>query len=96
MGFDDEEEEEPNAHESQTPTSEVITTDLSHVYSMDGRPRTPALEFQGFLSTAEVSILVDTGSSHNFVHPRIAEKIKLPLTAIRSFHVYVGNGESLL
>lgn len=41
-------------------------------------------------------ILVDTGSTHNFVHPSVAEKIQLPLMAIRPFRVYVGNGQSLL
>lgn len=42
------------------------------------------------------NILVDSGSSHNFVHPRVIEKLKLSLTAIRPFRVYVGNGESIL
>lgn len=43
-----------------------------------------------------VRILVDTGSSHNFLHPKAAEKLALPLRQIRPFWVYVGNGESLL
>lgn len=81
MGSDDEEDDLPH-HELSTTALDIITEDLSHVYSMDGRPHTAALKFQGFLGFAEVFILVDTGSTHNFVHPRIAEKIKLPLTAI--------------
>lgn len=94
MGSDDE-EEESEPLDPPTSSSKVITADLSHMYSMDGRPRAATLEFHGFLITSEVFILVDTGSTHNFVHPRIAEKVKLPLTAIRPFRVYVGNGQSL-
>lgn len=96
MGPDDEEDDALEQQEGSPATPPVISADLSHIYSMDGRPRTTALAFQGFLSTAEVFILVDTGSTYNFVHPRIAERINLRLTAIRPFRVYVGNGELLL
>lgn len=48
------------------------------------------------IESVPVSVLVDTGSSHDFLHPRIAERLRLPLTAVRPFRVYVGNGESLL
>lgn len=50
----------------------------------------------GTIGAAEVRILVDTGSSHDFLHPRIAERLALPLQKIRPFRVYVGNGQSLL
>ena len=48
------------------------------------------------IGTAEVRILVDTGSSHDFLHPRVAERLALPLQKVRPFRVYVGNGEFLL
>lgn len=39
---------------------------------------------------------MDTGSSHDFLHPSIAEKLSLALTPIRPFRVYVGNDTFLL
>lgn len=95
MGEDDDTDDTELSELPPTQT-DVVTTDLSHMYGMDGRPRAASLELQGFLGASEVFILVDTGNTHNFLHPRIAEKLKLPLTAIRPFRVYVGNGNSLL
>lgn len=91
------EEDDIEHDDSEEPAqdSEIITTDLSHMYSMDGTPRASSLEFQGMLGNMAVVILVDTGSTHNFLHPRVAEKCQLPLRAIWPFRVYVGNGESL-
>lgn len=95
MGSDDEEADD-DRKETSPPSTEVVSADLSHIYRMDGQPRAASLEFHGFLGASEVFILVDTGSTHNFVHPSIVEKVKLPLTSIRPFRVYVGNGHSLI
>lgn len=95
IGPDDDEEAVDDTQEP-TAAAEVVMADISHVFRMDGRPRSSALQFQGFLRSAEVFVLVDTGSTHNFVHPRIAERVKLPLRAIKPFRIYVGNGQSLV
>lgn len=95
MGEDDDVEDSETSVDPPTPPK-VISTDLSHMYNLEGRPRVASLELQGFLGTTEAFILVDTGSTHNFVHPDIAEKSNLPLTAVRPFRVYVGNDQSLL
>lgn len=50
----------------------------------------------GIIGAAEVRILVDIGSSHDFLHPRVVEKMALPMQKIRPFRVFVGNGEYLL
>lgn len=76
--------------------SPVISADLSHIYALDGRQREDDIELRGVIGDLPVRILVDTGSSHNFLHPHVAEKLALPLRQIRPFRVYVGNGASLL
>ncbi|KAL1564357.1 hypothetical protein AAHA92_06709 [Salvia divinorum] len=95
MGVEDEGVDEQECEEEQLQT-EIITVDLSHIYALEGQPRSDSLKLVGKIGMEEVLILVDTESSHDFLHPRIAEKLKLPLTAVRPFQVYVGNGESLL
>ena len=40
-------------------------------------------------------ILIDRGSTHNFVKSIIAKKLAMPLTEIKPFKVYVGVGNQL-
>lgn len=89
-------EDDTTLLEEEPPSEEIITTDLSHIYAMKGKPRSDYMTLQGLIEHEPVQILVDTGSSHDFLHPRIVEKLKLPLTAVRPFPVYVGNGASLV
>lgn len=74
--FDEADEDQP---ESST-EAEVITADLSHIYALDGKHRSDAIELQGSIGAAPVLILVNTGSTHDFLYPRVAEKLALPLT----------------
>lgn len=50
----------------------------------------------GVLQNREVSILIDTGSDMDFMHPAVAEQLHIPLSPIKPFRVFVGNGEALL
>ncbi|KAL1555207.1 hypothetical protein AAHA92_15677 [Salvia divinorum] len=93
---EEEDEAEQQDEEQHPPEPDVVTADLSHIYALEGRQRSDSIELQGSISKRPVTILVDTGSSHDFLHPDVAEKLHLPLTAINPFRVYVGNGESLL
>lgn len=49
----------------------------------------------GQIHNFEVSVLIDGGSTHNFIKPTIAEKLSLPVHSITHFRVFVGNGASL-
>lgn len=63
---------------------------------MDGKRRSKSLTLLGNIDSEKVTILVDTGSSHDFLHSRIPEHLRLSLTAVKPFRVYVGNGASIL
>lgn len=63
-------------------------------FERDNRSR--PLRVTGNIGSTEVGVLIDTGSTHDFLHPRIAERLRLSLTPIHPFPVYVGNGASLL
>ena len=94
-GVDEDEVGESDTPEDQ-PESKLITADLSHIYALEGKQHPEAVELRGTIEADPVVILVDTGSSHDFLHPRVAQKLSLPLTAIKPFRVYVGNGASLV
>ncbi|XP_047979333.1 uncharacterized protein LOC125221252 [Salvia hispanica] len=78
------------------PTDEVITADLSHLHALDGKGSSKPFMVQGSVGQTAVQVLIDTGATLDFLHPRIAEKLQLELTPIRPFRVLVGNGASLL
>ena len=89
-------EDDPVETTEDDSTDEVITADLSHLMAFEGGRQSKSLTLSGTIDTEPVEVLIDTGSSHDFLHPRVAEKLRLPLTEIRPFRVYVGNGASLL
>lgn len=41
-------------------------------------------------------VLIDNGSTHNFIKPALVEKLCLQITPTSSFGVYIGNGDSLV
>ena len=75
---------------------EVITADLSHLHTLDGHPRSRPFHVLGSIDESEVRVLIDTGATMDFLHPRVAAALHLELTSIRPFRVLVGNGASLL
>lgn len=56
-------------------------------------PRT--LRVAGRIKELDVTILVDSGSSHNIIQPRIAKFLGVPVVAISPFSVMVGSGNTI-
>jgi len=54
------------------------------------------IKFQGSINGVGVHILLDGGSSDNFLQPRIAQCLKLLLEPISNLQVLVGNRNSLV
>ncbi|VFQ84128.1 unnamed protein product [Cuscuta campestris] len=73
----------------------VVTADVSSLHTMAGANHPRALNLLGSIAGYSVRVLVDGGSTHYFIHPHVVERLQLPITPVRSFRVYVGNGESL-
>ena len=94
--MDDEVEVPQEDRSGQITEDEIITDDLSHLHALDGRGSSKPFIVQGTVGATPVRVLIDTGATLDFLHPRIAEKLQLELTPIRPFRVLVGNGASLL
>ena len=54
-----------------------------HAMSGDLVPQT--LRFQGIIGSQCVSVLLDTGSTHNFIQSRIARAVGLPIIKTSTF-----------
>ena len=97
MFLDDPDNDElitPAAGETED-DGEIVGADISSLNSMAGTSTPRSLRFRGTIVGAPVLVLVDGGSSHNFVRPDVVEKLKIEVDTVPVFRVYVGNGESL-
>ncbi|KAK9058307.1 hypothetical protein SSX86_023148 [Deinandra increscens subsp. villosa] len=60
-----------------------------------GLSSTQTLRVTGHIAGKPVTILVDCGSTHNIIQPRVASSLNLSTETIPSFTVMVGNGEHI-
>jgi len=63
--------------------------------ALKGSTRLGTMRFHGSINGLTVQILLNIGNSDNFLHPRIAQHLKLLVEPISSFLVLVGNGNAL-
>jgi len=54
------------------------------------------MRFYGSIKGMQVQVLLDSGSSDNFLQPRITQCLKLSVKPIPDFQVLVGNGNALI
>ncbi|VFR00018.1 unnamed protein product [Cuscuta campestris] len=96
MGPDDDDNPvaEPDLPDDPLDTA-VIEADISSMHSLSGSPSPRSLRLAGMVHNGAVQVLLDSGSTHNFIHPTAAERLALPLHPVSPFRVYVGNGDSL-
>ncbi|XP_061342606.1 uncharacterized protein LOC133288804 [Gastrolobium bilobum] len=85
---------EQNVELTETPTQEVL-----HEISFNalfGHQSSNSFRMQGTIHGQSVQLLVDGGSTHNFITSRMASHLNLILHAVPPFKVRVGNGDALL
>ncbi|XP_061336994.1 uncharacterized protein LOC133284057 [Gastrolobium bilobum] len=92
-GDEDESESDFIPLEEEPPPSE-ITLAISF-NALFGHHSSRSFRLQGSIQGKGVQVLVDGGSTHNFITARMASFIGLTLQQISSFQVQVGNGEAL-
>ncbi|KAJ0080975.1 hypothetical protein Patl1_10839 [Pistacia atlantica] len=49
----------------------------------------------GRLQGQQVEVLIDGGSTHNFIQERVAIHLGLPIVASTNFNVMIGNGDHM-
>nr|GEZ43941.1 RVP_2 domain-containing protein [Tanacetum cinerariifolium] len=74
----------------------VESGDISILNSLIGHGSPRSLQRWEKISTGDVHVLIDKGSTHNFIRPDVFEKLCLPTYFTKVFMVYIGRGETLL
>jgi len=80
--------------EKSTPcTEEAPVPAVSYLALSSLHPTT--LRFYGNIKESPVKVLLDGASTHNCMHPRVANFLKLPIETPSQFSVLVGSGHRL-
>lgn len=84
------EEEEPE----ETMKVEVLTPHLS-LQAIRGTTGCQTIKVWGKINRYPIFILIDSGSTHNFLNAGLVEKIGCPLTSIKPLEVEAANGGTM-
>ncbi len=87
-------EEEDHPEETE-PCAENQQAELS-LNALCGAPKPSTMRLMAWIGKHEVSLLVDSGSSHNFINSAIVRKVGLKGTPVSPFDVKIASGEKLL
>ncbi|KAG7944170.1 hypothetical protein I3843_15G085600 [Carya illinoinensis] len=96
--IEEEEHEESSSHESEPEetehSEEEEDVELS-LNAMSGVQTPTSMRVMAWIGKFEVTMLVDSGSTHNFINASIVTKVGLKPTTIEPFEVKVANGDKL-
>lgn len=74
----------------------TISGDISGLHSLTGQTSPRSLRVLGKVENRDINVLIDSGSTHNFIEPTLAEALELKVTPISPFRVIIGNGDFLV
>lgn len=65
------------------------------MHAMSSKPNPQTMRFQGHVGSKPVLALIDSGSTHSFIHPEVLEGIECNLLQTHPMVVTVSNGERM-
>ena len=74
-----------------------MDTGFPHIslHAMSGLPSSETFRVYGTIKNTRLTILIDSGSTHNFLQARVAQFLNLPVETTRPLRVLIGNGSVL-
>ncbi|KAH9703219.1 hypothetical protein KPL70_011043 [Citrus sinensis] len=85
-----------NSEISDVVEETIIVGDISSLNALAGQNTPRSLRLIGEINQQPVQVLIDSGSTHNFIKPAVAEVLGLAVQDTTTFRVYIGNGDSLV
>ncbi|KAJ0084419.1 hypothetical protein Patl1_29967 [Pistacia atlantica] len=65
------------------------------LHALRGQRNPSTIRMSGRLQGQQVEVLIDGGSTHNFIQERVAIHLGLPIVAFTNFTVIIGNGDHM-
>ncbi|KAJ0010651.1 hypothetical protein Pint_32876 [Pistacia integerrima] len=87
---DNDPEEQPAQENYEEPTEPAIT-----LHALTGWTAPKTMRIAARIGSHDVIILIDSGSTHNFISERIANLLRLLVVPTKTFTVRFANGENL-
>eukprot|EP00253_Pinus_taeda_P026095 PITA_26095 len=81
-----EEEDEDNQQDNELPSTPEEPVISLHALAWISSPQT--LKIRGFVKHRPVVVLIDSGSTHNFIHQRVVEAVHCFVKAVSNFQVF--------
>ena len=97
MGTDDEAEDELIVGSPLLePLDETVTGHMLSLNALAGQGNPRSFRLLGESGSHRFQVLIDNGSTHNFIKPVVAERVDLAIQPTSPFRVYIGNGDFLV
>ncbi|KAK2971290.1 hypothetical protein RJ640_001316 [Escallonia rubra] len=93
--WSEDEEEKDDEKEGELETNEGEEVPEISIHAMCGAKAPQTMRVKGKMGARQVTFLIDSGSTHNFLNDKLATKIGLIPNSEGKFEVSVANGEKL-
>jgi hypothetical protein len=87
--------ESPETSEINPPSDPPADEPIISLNALTGFSAPQTLKLIGYIKHRKVIILVDSGSTHNFIHRRIAQETHCYVHAVNNFQIMIANGGSM-
>jgi hypothetical protein len=87
--------ESPETSEINPPSDPPAEEPIISLNALTGFSAPQTLKLIGYIKHRKVIILVDSGSTHNFIHRRIAQETHCYIHAVNNFQIMIANGGSM-
>ena len=85
LGTNDDDGQLPKSNLVDSHPDEDIPGDISSLNALMGHPYERALRLEGSFGAHRFHVLIDSGSTHNFIKPTIVEHLQLPVSGTPRF-----------
>ncbi|GAV60183.1 hypothetical protein CFOL_v3_03714, partial [Cephalotus follicularis] len=95
---DDEDDEVEDVDLEALQCCELETKEVLHeisLWAMTGQHSPKLIRITGVYLEHKLHVLINNGSTHNFIQERIAQKLNMTVVPCKPFKVLVGNGEAI-
>jgi hypothetical protein len=89
-------EELPNPIDFTLPSKTPEVKPVISLNALIGFSSLQALKLIGYIKHWKIIILIDSGSTHNFIYPRIAQETNFYIHAVNHFQIMISNGGSMI
>jgi hypothetical protein len=87
--------ESPESTDITPPSDPPVVEPVISLNALTGFSAPQTLKLISYIKHQKVIILVDSGSTHNFIHRRIAQETHCYIHAINNFKIMIANGGSM-